>query len=347
MHFKLDELQKKENDFLKCMEDQEFWNDSKSAEKTVQNLSEVKAILKPCYELRNKASDMKEFYFLIKDEKELSLFEELVVLYKETKLLIEDIELKQTLSGQFDVKDCYLTINAGAGGTDSCDWALMLLRMYARWAEIQQLSFEILDEVSGDVVGIKSAICKISGIYAYGYAKAERGVHRLVRISPFDSNAKRHTSFASVDVIPELDTDIQIDISPDDIRIDTYRASGAGGQHVNKTESAVRITHIPSGIVVCCQNERSQLQNKETCFKVLKARLFEKEQSERKRELSDISGEKKEIAWGSQIRSYVFHPYTLVKDTRTKYEIGNVHSVMDGNIQPFIREYLRQTNGLK
>jgi len=240
------------------------------------------------------------------------------------------------------VKNCFLSINSGAGGTEACDWALMLSRMYVRWATSKGFKVELLDTVDGDVAGIKSVTYKLIGPYAFGYAKAEKGVHRLVRISPFDSNAKRHTSFASVDVTPEIDDDIQVEVRPDQIRVDTYRASGAGGQHVNKTDSAVRITHLETGIVVSCQSERSQIQNRETCMKMLKAKLYDKERLERESKLQEMAGEKKDIAWGSQIRNYVFHPYTLVKDTRTKYEVGNIDAVMDGAIDDFINAYLKE-----
>lgn len=246
------------------------------------------------------------------------------------------------LSGELDSKSCYLTINSGAGGTEACDWVLMLARMYRRWAEKRGFKVEEVDSLPGDVAGLKNITYKFSGTYAYGYAKAEKGVHRLVRISPFDANQKRHTSFASVDVSPEITDDIEIEVRPDDLRIDTYRASGAGGQHVNKTESAVRITHLPSGIVVSSQSERSQIQNRETCMKMLKSKLYEREVLDREAKLKALSGNKMEIAWGSQIRNYVFQPYTLVKDTRTKYEKSNIQEVMDGAIDEFINAYLKE-----
>ena len=253
-----------------------------------------------------------------------------------------DLEIRKMLSGELDDKNCYLSINAGAGGTEACDWALMLSRMYQRWGDRRGWKVEIVDTVDGDVAGIKSITLKFSGPFAYGYAKSEKGVHRLVRISPFDSNAKRHTSFASVDVSPEISDDIVIDIRPEDIRIDTYRSSGAGGQHVNKTDSAVRITHLATNVVVTCQNQRSQVQNKETCFKMLRSKLYEMEVLERENALKSLGGEKKEIAWGSQIRNYVFQPYTLVKDTRTKFESGNIQAVMDGEIDGFVNAYLKE-----
>ena len=256
--------------------------------------------------------------------------------------IIEELEIRKMLSGELDNKNCYLSINAGAGGTEACDWAIMLSRMYQRWATKRGWKIDVIDTVEGEVVGIKSITYKFTGPFAYGYAKAERGVHRLVRISPFDSNAKRHTSFASVDVSPEIEDDIAIEIRPEHLRVDTFRSSGAGGQHVNTTDSAVRMTHIPSGIVVSCQSERSQISNRETCMKLLRAKLYQKEVAERESKIEQISGEKKEIAWGSQIRNYVFQPYTLVKDTRTKYETGNVQAVMDGDIDEFIYAYLKE-----
>nr|NGX37550.1 Peptide chain release factor 2 [Chlamydiota bacterium] len=236
----------------------------------------------------------------------------------------------------------YLSINSGAGGTEACDWAQMMRRMYERWVTSRGWKVETLDLVDGEVAGIKNITMKITGAFAYGYCKAEKGVHRLVRISPFDSNARRHTSFASVDVTPEIDDDIAIEIRPDQIRVDTFRASGAGGQHVNTTDSAVRITHISTGIVVSCQNERSQISNRETCMKFLRAKLYEKEVLDRQSKIKEMSGEKMEISWGSQIRNYVFHPYTLVKDTRTKYEVGNVNAVMDGDLDGFIHAFLKE-----
>jgi peptide chain release factor 2 len=246
------------------------------------------------------------------------------------------------LSGELDKKNCFLSINAGAGGTEACDWTQMLTRMYQRWASRRNWEATVVDAEAGDVAGIKSITIKISGDCAYGYAKAENGVHRLVRISPFDSGNRRHTSFASVEVTPEITDDITIEVRSEELRIDTFRASGAGGQHVNTTDSAVRVTHLPSGIVVSCQQERSQAQNKEMCMKLLKSKLYEKEVTEREDSVKAMSGEKKKIEWGSQIRNYVFQPYTLVKDTRTKIENGNVQAVMDGDIDTFVNGYLKE-----
>lgn len=257
------------------------------------------------------------------------------------KSLLDELELATLLSGDHDNSNAIIEINSGAGGTEACDWVSILLRMYLRWAERKGFSTEILDAVDGDIAGFKNVTFIIRGINAYGYMKSERGVHRLVRISPFDANKRRHTSFASVDVIPEFTESADIDINPDDLRIDTFRSSSAGGQHVNKTDSAVRITHIPSGIVVSCQNERSQHQNREVAMMVLKARLLEKERLEQNQKMSELRGEQRAIEWGNQIRSYVFQPYTLVKDHRTNAETGNVIAVMDGEIDLFIQSYLR------
>lgn len=248
------------------------------------------------------------------------------------------------MSGQYDVNNAIVSMHPGAGGTESQDWVEMLYRMYTRWAEKHNFVVKELDYLEGDEAGIKSVTFLVQGEYAYGYLKGEMGVHRLIRISPFDSGGRRHTSFASVEVLPEIEGDIEIEINPDDLRIDTYRASGAGGQHINKTSSAVRITHIPTNTVVACQSERSQIQNRETAMKMLKSKLFDLKEKERQKNIADLKGEQKDIAWGSQIRSYIFCPYTLVKDHRTNYEVGNVQAVMDGQIDDFIEEYLKKFN---
>ncbi len=319
-----------------------FWDDQQMAKKVIDQSKELKAWIQPYLELKQSFSDTKALLPEVVEINDLEMLEDLKKELIRIDKALSDLEIRKMLSGEMDTKNCYLSINAGAGGTEACDWALMLSRMYQRWTAKRGWKVELLDSVDGDVVGIKSLTMKISGSFAYGYCKAEKGVHRLVRISPFDSNAKRHTSFASVDVTPEIEEDIQIEIKTDDIRIDTYRSSGAGGQHVNKTDSAVRITHMPSGIVVSCQGERSQVQNKETCFKMLRAKLYEKEVGERQNMLQGMGGEKKEIAWGSQIRNYVLHPYTLVKDTRTKLEMGNVLAVLDGDLDEFVNAYLKE-----
>lgn len=253
---------------------------------------------------------------------------------------IYNLELQALLSEEYDSKNAILSVHAGAGGTDAQDWAEMLLRMYLRWSERKGFKTEIADISAGEEVGIKSCTVIVSGENAYGYLKTERGIHRLVRLSPFDANHRRHTSFALIEVIPEIEEDIKIDINPDDLKIETFRASGAGGQHVNKTDSAVRITHLSTGIIVQCQNERSQHSNRLTAMKILKAKLFEREREEQEKRLASLKGEHRDIAWGNQIRSYVLHPYTVVKDHRTNFEIGNIQAVLDGEIDPFIRSFL-------
>lgn len=253
---------------------------------------------------------------------------------------IYNLELQALLSEEYDSKNAILSVHAGAGGTDAQDWAEMLLRMYLRWAERKGFKTEIADISAGEEAGIKSSTVIVSGDNAYGYLKTERGIHRLVRLSPFDANHRRHTSFALIEVIPEIEEDIKIDINPDDLKLETFRASGAGGQHVNKTDSAVRITHLSTGIIVQCQNERSQHSNRLTAMKILKAKLFEREREEQEKRLASLKGEHRDIAWGNQIRSYVLHPYTMVKDHRTNLEIGNIQAVLDGEIDAFIRSYL-------
>lgn len=286
--------------------------------------------------------DLEVMVELYEEEKDEEILPEIEESFGKIEGILEKLELSRMLSGEEDGKNAILTIHPGAGGTESQDWASMLLRMYTRWAEKNGYEVEVLDYQPGEEAGIKSATLLIKGENAYGYLKAESGVHRLVRISPFDANKRRHTSFASVFVSPEVDDEIKVEIRDEDLRIDTYRASGAGGQHVNKTESAVRITHIPTGIVVQCQNERSQHKNKAMALKILKSKLYELELRERQEKMAELHKEKKEIAWGSQIRSYVLQPYRLVKDHRTNYEEGNVDAVLDGEIDDFIRAYLLQ-----
>lgn len=333
------EARVKELDTL--MEDQKFWEDGDKAQKTIEESKALKAWTVPYKELQSRFSDVQALMPEAFEVGDQQLIDELQKELSAVDKGLQDLEVRKMLSGELDSKNSYLSINAGAGGTEACDWALMLMRMYERWASKKGWTVEIIDTVEGDVAGIKSVTMKFSGLYAYGYAKSEKGVHRLVRISPFDSNAKRHTSFASVDVTPEITDDINIEIRSEDLRVDTYRSSGAGGQHVNKTDSAVRITHLPTGIVVSCQTQRSQIQNRETCMKMLRSKLYEIEVIERENALKALGGEKKEIAWGSQIRNYVFQPYTLVKDTRTKVETGNIQAVMDGELDEFIQAYLK------
>ena len=319
-----------------------FWDDNNKAQKVIEECNSLKAWTEPYHDLKKRHKDISEMFPDAYEMGDNDLISDLSKELGKIESSLEELEIRRMLSGELDSKNCFLSINAGAGGTESCDWAEMLLRMYQKWATSRGWKTENIDILQGEVAGIKSGTIKIIGAFAYGYGKAEKGVHRLVRISPFDSNAKRHTSFASVDISPEIEDDIQIEIRPEDIRIDTYRASGAGGQHVNKTDSAVRITHLPTNIVICCQNQRSQLQNKETCYKMLRSKLYEKEVKEREKALQKMGGEKKDIGWGSQIRNYVFHPYSMVKDTRTGHQEGNVQAVMDGEIDPFIIKYLKE-----
>lgn len=324
------------------MESPNFWDDNDKAHQVIAEGNQLKAWTVPYNDLKQRFNDVKELLPEAFESGEEEILNELLRELDTVDKGLSDLEIRKMLSGELDNKNCYFSINSGAGGTEACDWALMLVRMYQRWADSKGWSIEVIDAVEGDVVGYKSITMKFTGEYAYGYAKSEKGVHRLVRISPFDSNAKRHTSFASVDVTPEITDDINIEIKPDDVRIDTYRSSGAGGQHVNKTDSAVRLTHLPTGIVVASQTQRSQVQNKEACFKMLKSKLYEQEVTERENALKALGGEKKDIAWGSQIRNYVFQPYTLVKDTRTKVESGNIQAVMDGEIDDFVNAYLKE-----
>lgn len=326
----------------KKMGEQNFWDDQIEAQKVIDRSNILKGWIVPFDQVQEGLDNIQT---IVEEAKELgdeSFLEELTSELTKLKSILNDLEIKKMLSGEMDAKNCYFSINAGAGGTESCDWALMLARMYQRWFHKKGFNCEQIDILDGDVAGIKNVTYKVDGAFAYGYCKAEKGVHRLVRISPFDSNARRHTSFASVDVTPEIDDDIDVEIKPDDMRVDTYRSSGAGGQHVNTTDSAVRITHLPTKIVVTCQKERSQIQNRETALKMLKAKLYERKLEERKESLGKISGEKMDIGWGSQIRSYVFQPYTLVKDARTKLEDGNIAAVMDGEIDHFINAFLKQ-----
>lgn len=317
-----------------------FWDDQNSAKQTISKLKQIKNLIDPWKKLNTEVSDTKELVEMVgSDEASLT---EMEAGLKRIQHEVDLLELKRLLSGPLDGNGAIVSINAGAGGTESCDWAQMIFRMYTRWAEKSGFEFQMFDMQSGEEAGIKSVTFFVRGPYAYGYLNAERGVHRLVRISPFDANKRRHTSFASLDVIAEVEEELDIEVDEADLKIDAYRAGGAGGQHVNKTSSAIRLTHIPTGIVVQCQNERSQHQNRAVAMKVLKARLYERRREEEESKLKAHYGEKKEIAWGSQIRSYVFHPYTMVKDHRTDYETSNGQAVMDGDLDPFIEAYLKQ-----
>lgn len=291
-------------------------------------------------ELKSLWDDLKTLVELAIEEDDESVLDEVKTNYKKLTSDLENMKLETLLSGKYDKNNAIITLHAGAGGTEAQDWCEMLYRMYTHWAERRGYSVETLDFLDGEEAGLKSITFLVEGLSAYGYAKCEKGVHRLVRISPFDSAARRHTSFASCEVMPEIDDDIEVDINPEDLRVDTYRSSGAGGQHINKTESAIRITHIPTGVVVTCQNERSQHKNRETAMKMLKSKLIEIAEREQKEKIEDLKGVQMEIGWGSQIRSYVFHPYTMVKDHRTNYEVGNINAVMDGDIDGFINAYL-------
>ena len=319
---------------------QGFWDDAAAARKIQQErgrLQEAIESWESCSSTWEDASLLLEMA-LEEDDEEAAV--EVAETLRKLENRVDDFELECMFSGEHDANNALLTIHAGAGGTEAQDWADMLLRMYLRWAEEKGFNTDILDYLPGDEAGVKGVTVLVKGHYAYGYLRSEMGIHRLVRISPFDAGGRRHTSFASVFIFPELDDTIDIDINEKDLRIDTYRASGAGGQHVNKTSSAVRITHLPSGIVVQCQNERSQHRNKDMAFKMLRARLYEREKELQAREQEDLHGEKKEIGWGSQIRSYVLQPYRMVKDHRTSCEVGNVDGVLDGNLEPFIKAYL-------
>lgn len=304
--------------------------------------AEIEDILEPFDDLNSKIDYLEDSIAILNEEDGELFVKDIREGIKNLKSLVESIEIRHLLSGELDRNNAIVTIHPGAGGTESQDWAEMLERMYIRWAERHNFKVEIMDILPGDEAGIKSVTFSVKGKYAYGYLKGERGVHRLVRISPFDANKRRHTSFAAVFVYPEIEEDIEVNIKEDDLKIDTFRASGAGGQHVNKVSSAVRITHIPTGIVVSCQSERSQHRNKEMALKILRARLYDLQLKEKERRLEGIVGDKKEIAWGNQIRSYVLQPYRLVKDNRTGVEIGNVEAVLDGDIDVFIDSYLRK-----
>ena len=318
-----------------------FWDDQDAAQKVIDEVNGLKSYVTSFEEIEEQLENLEVSYELVKEENDEELFadlnDEAAALIKE----INDFELQMLLSEPYDANNAILELHPGAGGTESQDWASMLLRMYQRWAEDKNFKVETMDYLPGDEAGVKSVTLLIKGHNAYGYLKAEKGVHRLVRISPFDSSGRRHTSFVSCDVTPEMSGDVNIEVKNEDIKIDTYRASGAGGQHVNTTDSAVRITHNPTGVIVTCQNERSQIKNREAAMKMLKSKLYQLEIEKHQQELAEIRGEQKEIGWGSQIRSYVFHPYSMVKDHRTNVEIGNTQGVMDGEIDRFIDAYLR------
>lgn len=318
-----------------------FWDDQTKAQKVIGEVNGIRALVEKYESLRRRLEDLQVTLDLAQEEDDRDLFREADEGSVEYGRELDAYELELLLDGKYDHNNAILELHPGAGGTESQDWALILLRMYTRFCEREGWKVETLDYLAGDEAGLKSVTLLIKGYNAYGYLKAEKGVHRLVRISPFDSSGRRHTSFASVDVVPEIDEDVVADIRTEDLKIDTYRATGAGGQHINTTDSAVRITHIPTGIVVTCQSERSQIQNRAVAMRILAARLEEKKREEQEAELAALRGEQKDIAWGNQIRSYVFHPYSMVKDHRTGYEVGNVQAVTDGDLEGFINAYLR------
>lgn len=329
------------------MEEPDFWNDAQASQEAMKELKTLKDVVDGYKRLESQFEDIEVLIEMGYEENDEAIAAEV---QEELDKFIEEFEelrIGTLLSGEYDKDNAILTLHAGAGGTEACDWVSMLYRMYTRWAEKKGFTLEVLDYLDGDEAGIKSVTVQINGMNAFGYLKSERGIHRLVRISPFNANGKRQTSFASCDVMPDIEEDLDIDIRDEDLRIDTYRSSGAGGQHVNKTSSAIRITHLPTGIVVQCQNERSQLQNKDKAMKMLKAKLYLLKQQENAEKVSDIRGEVKDIGWGNQIRSYVMQPYTMVKDHRTNEESSNVSGVMDGNIDAYIGAYLRWINTKK
>ena len=323
------------------MEEPGFWDDADRATKLVQEAKNLKDTVELYRGLEQQYEDIQVMIEMGYEEEDPSLIPEIQEMLDEFQRNLEKLRMETLLSGEYDKYNAILRLNAGAGGTESCDWCSMLYRMYCRWADKMGYKTEVLDYLDGDEAGIKSVTIQINGENAFGYLKSERGVHRLVRISPFNAAGKRQTSFVSCDVMPDIEEDLDVEINPDDLRIDTYRSSGAGGQHINKTSSAIRITHIPTGIVVQCQNERSQFQNKDKAMQMLKAKLYMLKQQENAEKLSDIRGDVKEIGWGNQIRSYVLQPYTMVKDLRTGEETGNVANVLDGGLDPFISAYLR------
>lgn len=325
----------------KIMEKPDFWDDATESGKYMKEVNTIKSIVKKYEDVEEQYEDTQTLIEMALEENDESLVDEINDTFNGFVKALDNLRIETLLSGEYDDNNAIITLHAGAGGTESCDWAQMLARMYQRWADKKGFTSQILDYLDGEEAGLKSVTIEIAGENAYGYLKSERGVHRLVRISPFNAAGKRQTSFVSCDVMPDIEKDLDIEINDDDIRIDTYRSSGAGGQHINKTSSAIRITHIPTGIVVQCQNERSQHKNKDKAMQMLKAKLYLLKEQENMEKESDIRGDVKEIGWGSQIRSYVMQPYTLVKDHRTNCEIGNVNSVLDGNIDDFINAYLK------
>ena len=340
-HFDVAKLREDLIEYQEDMASPGFWDDTERAQRVSAHAHQTEMKIQHYESLVSRADDIEVMMELAEEEDDDSMAEEIRSELESVREDLDALRLTTLLNGEYDGCNALLSLHAGAGGTEAQDWTQMLYRMYVRYAERMGFKVREIDLLDGDEAGVKSVTFEVDGDYAYGYLKAERGVHRLVRISPFDANARRHTSFASLDVAPIIEDDGEIEIRPEDLRIDTYRASGAGGQHVNRTDSAVRITHLPTGVVVQCQNERSQVQNKETCFRMLRAKLAELKEKQRQEQMGDIKGEQKKIEWGSQIRSYVFQPYTMVKDLRTGYEMGDVSAVMDGKLEGFVTAYLQ------
>ncbi|MCI9316042.1 MAG: peptide chain release factor 2 [Lachnospiraceae bacterium] len=340
----LDNKSKRIEELEMEMQAPDFWDDPEKSNQKMRESKSLKDIVDTMNGLSSQYDDILTLIEMGYEDNDPAIIPDIAEELKEFKETFENIRINTLLSGEYDRNNAILKLNAGAGGTESCDWCSMLYRMYTRWAERKGFALEVLDYLDGDEAGIKSVTFQINGENAYGYLKSEKGVHRLVRISPFNAQGKRQTSFVSLDVMPDIKEDVDVEIRDEDIRVDTYRSSGAGGQHINKTSSAIRITHFPTGIVVTCQNERSQFQNKDKAMQMLKAKLYMLKQEENAEKLSGIRGDVKEIGWGNQIRSYVMQPYTMVKDHRTEEESGNVNAVMDGAIDPFINAYLRWIN---
>ncbi len=341
IHFDVENKEKELKELESKTTENDFWNDTENSSKVLKQINSLKSKVEGFKKLNNELNNLLEMSELLEAEEDEELAKELLKSTYTLEKDIEKLEITTLLSGKYDNNNAILTIHPGAGGTEAQDWAEMLYRMYTRWANANGYEVKELDYLEGDEAGLKSVTFSVNGDYAYGYLKGEMGVHRLVRISPFDAGGRRHTSFASVEVLPEITDDIELNINPDDIKMDVYRASGAGGQHINKTSSAVRLTHIPTGIIVACQTERSQFQNRDTAMKMLKSKLLNLKEKEQKDTIDELKGIQMDIAWGSQIRSYVFCPYTLVKDHRTNYEVGNVQAVMDGDLNGFIDSYLK------
>lgn len=346
IHFDVNSLKKEIDKLEEKSTSSNFWDDSEKAQEIMKKLNNKKEKLKSYTDLKEKYEDILTLIDMAIEEEDSSLESEILNLYNEFKKEFKEVKMNSLLTGDYDSNDAIVSLHSGAGGDEACDWVAMLFRMYKKWTDKRGFNLEVLDKIPGEVAGFKSVTFEVNGKNAYGLLNCEKGVHRLVRISPFDSSNRRHTSFAACDVMPVIEDDKDIDINDEDLRIDTYRSSGAGGQHVNTSDSAVRITHIPTNIVVQCQNERSQHKNKQKALKMLKAKIFDKREQERKEKLGEIRGDVKHIDFGSQIRSYVFHPYMMVKDHRTNLEVGNADSVMDGDLDQFINEYLLYKKGV-